>query len=252
MSLRIVTAILLGFPLLISNLSAEEWEVALKLTQRVTDLTQTLTQAEINALDEKLKLFEDTTSTQIVVVMVPTVGETPVEEAALRVAEENAIGRKGKDNGALLFIAKNDRRMRIEVGYGLEGTLPDALAGQIIRKEITPWFRQSNFYAGIDAGITAMMGATQHEYKAEPSPSGTGQNLFPFLILLFIFVFIMIMRRRSRSFWGGGPPIFFPGGMPRSGGWQSSGWGSSGGSWGGGGFSGGGGSFGGGGASGGW
>jgi uncharacterized protein len=247
MSPRIVAAILLSFPLLISHLSAEEWEVPLKLTRRVTDLTQTLTQAEINTLDGKLAQFEDTTSTQIVVVMVSTIGETPIEEAALRVAEENSIGRKGKDNGALLFIAKNDRRMRIEVGYGLEGALPDALAGQIIRKEITPWFRQGNFYAGIDAGITAMMAATQYEYKADGSPSGTARGLSPFVIILLVFFFMLMLRRRSKSLRGGGLPIFFPGGIPRSGGW-----GSGGGGWGGGGFSGGGGSFGGGGASGGW
>ncbi len=227
---------------------AGDWNQPLKLSHRVTDLTGTLSAPELSALESKLKEFEQTTSTQVVVVMVSTIGDTPIEDAALQVAETNGIGQKGKDNGALLFISKDDHLIRIEVGYGLEGTLTDALSGQIIRKEITPWFRQGNFYAGIDAGVNAIMAATKNEYKAD-EPRGQPLGGFPLLFIVFLFFFIMMAARRGRrSLLGVGAPFYYPGwgGIPRSGG---GGW--SGGSWGGG-FSGGGGSFGGGGASGRW
>ena len=245
---RLAAAVLLWQVLLTGSVDGRDWDSSLQLTRRVTDLTQTLTPSEVTALETKLKSFEDSTSTQVVVVMVSSIGESTIEEAALQVAEVNGIGRKGKDNGVLLFVAKDDRQMRIEVGYGLEGTLPDALAGQIIRKEITPWFRQGDFHAGIDAGITAIMAATRNEYKADEPPSDTP---FPFLIVLFILLFMLMMWRRKKFLGGGGTPIFFPGGIPRSGSWHSGGW-SGGGGGSGGGFSGGGGSFGGGGASGSW
>ena len=239
---RFAAAVLLCQALLAASVDAKDWDSSLKLTRRVTDLTQTLMPSEVTALEAKLKSFEDSTSTQVVVVIVSSIGESTIEEAALEIAEVNGIGRKGKDNGVLLFIAKDDRQMRIEVGYGLEGTLPDALAGQIVRKEITPWFRQNDYNAGIDAGVTAIMAATRNEYQADASPSGSP---VPFLVILFIILFMLMMWRRNKFLRGGGPPIFFPGGIPRSGSSHSGGWG-------GGGFSGGGGSFGGGGASGGW
>ncbi|HMK38496.1 MAG TPA: TPM domain-containing protein, partial [Bacteroidota bacterium] len=153
----------------------------------------------------------------------------------------NKIGRKGKDNGVLLVVARNDRKARIEVGYGLEGVLPDALAGQIIRHEIGPHFRQGD-YCGLRAGVEAIMSATKNEYQAEPSSRG-GRSSSTRLIFALVFVAFMVIRlarRRHGIFLGGGP-------------WIGGGWGSgSGGGFGGGGFGGGGGSFGGGGASGSW
>lgn len=236
---------LLILPLLISFALASDWNQPVKLSQRATDLTHTLSQSELSALEAKLKDFEQATSTQIVVVMVPSTGDTPIEEAALGIAETNGIGRKGKNNGVLLFIAKNDRHLRIEVGYGLEGALPDVLAGQIIRKEITPLFRDGRFYAGIDQGVNAIIAATRGEYKADTHQPNSLRGL-PFFLMIFVFFILFgVFRRRHRSFWGGGPPFYTSGlgGFPRSGG---GGWSS------GGGFSGGGGSFGGGGASGSW
>ncbi len=221
------------------------------LTRHMTDLTGTLSSQQVGALDNKLRQFEDSTSNQIVVLMIPTLGSASLEDYSLRVAEANRIGVKGRDNGALLFIAKDDRRVRIEVGYGLEGALPDIVAGQIIRHEIGPHFQSGEYYEGIDAAIDAMMAATKGEYKAEKkdkSPAGIGP-LVIFLVILFLILRSMFWRPRGlfgrrRSYWGGGP--FFGG----FGGFGGGGFGGGGG--GGGGFSGGGGSFGGGGASGGW
>jgi uncharacterized protein len=208
---------------------------------------------EISALNAKLQQYDQETSTQVVVLMVPTTDETPLEEASLKVAELNSIGRKGKNNGVLLFIAKNDRRIRIEVGYGLEGALPDITAGQIIRHEITPRFREGDYYAGIAAGVESIILATKNEYKAEPE-SGRNRG-FPFPLIFLVIIAFIVLSRMARG--GGpfsgvgtggrsGPFIFFP---PMGGG-RSSGGGFGG--FGGGGFSGGGGSFGGGGASGSW
>jgi len=212
------------------------------LTRRVTDLSSTLTSTELNALEQRLAAFERATSSQVVVVMLPELGRESIEDVSIRLAERNLIGRKGRDNGVLLLIAKNDRRVRIEVGYGLEGVLTDALSGQIIRNEIAPHFRLGHYYEGIAAGVDAIVAATRNEYQANPKqvdeePNGLNPLVILFLILLFGF--LRAGGRRRRILLGGMGPIFHGGGWGRSGGF-------------GGGFRGGGGSFGGGGSSGSW
>ena len=216
------------------------------LEHYATDLSGTLSAGEVSRLDQVLSSFDESTSTQIVVLMVSSLNGEDLEEYSLRLAEANKIGRKGKDNGALLLVARNDRKARIEVGYGLEGALPDALAGQIIRKEIGPHFSRGDYYGGLLAGVEAIMSATKNEYRAEPSSRGS-QGIPHLLFLAFIVAFFIfrITRGVRGMFWGGGPWI------GRGGGWGGGfGGGFGGGS--GGGFSGGGGSFGGGGASGSW
>lgn len=194
-------------------------------------------------LESKLASFDKATSTQVVVLMVPSIDSSSLEEASHRIAEENGIGQKEKNNGALLFIAKDDRKIRIEVGYGLEGVLTDALCGLIIRNEIVPRFRQGEFFGGVNAGIDAIFAATRNEYSAESSGKvGHAVGLLPIIVTIIIFLWVGSLNRRRRVIGGVFPPMFFPGGGGRSAG----GWG------GGGGFSGGGGSFGGGGASGSW
>ena len=128
--------------------AAQAWEAGTDgllpippLTARVTDLTQTLSAAEAQALEAKLADWEARTSNQLAVLLVPTTQPEPIEAYSLRVAEKWKIGRKGQDNGALFVVAKNDRKMRIEVGYGLEGVLPDVTANRIIREDVAPAFR---------------------------------------------------------------------------------------------------------------
>ena len=214
------------------------------LSRYVTDQTQSLSDAERDVIEKELSDFDAATSTQIVVVIVPTIGSESLEDASLRVAEENGIGQKGKNNGALLFVARDDRKIRIEVGYGLEGTLTDIVCGEIIRYEIAPRFREGRFFEGIEAGVTSMMKATKDEYTASrPRRPAGGFGLLPIIMIFAAVVFFSRIRRRGIL--GGALPMMFlsGGGFGRG----SSGWGG-----GGGGFSGGGGSFGGGGASGGW
>src|SRR5574340_907947 len=119
------------------------------LKSRVTDLTGTLSANEAVQLEQKLAAFEEKKGSQIAVLIVPTTQPETIEQYAIRVAEAWKLGRKGVDDGVLLLIAKNDRTLRIEVGYGLEGVLPDAIAKRIIDELIVPAFRQGDFAAGL-------------------------------------------------------------------------------------------------------
>jgi uncharacterized protein len=164
------------------------------LTARVTDVTQTLSASEKAALEAKLADFERRTGNQLVVLMVPTTRGEPIEGYSLRVAEGWKIGRKGQDNGALFVIAKDDRKMRIEVGYGLEGVLTDVTSRRIIAENVAPLFRQNRFGAGVDAGvdrIIAVVGTGQPlpaQQRATPSRRTQGFDFQTLLILLFVGV----------------------------------------------------------------
>ncbi|MBI4535055.1 MAG: TPM domain-containing protein, partial [Ignavibacteriae bacterium] len=160
-----------------------------QLKKRVTDLTGTLTEVQLATLEEKLSAFDRSTSTQIVVLILPTLGGESIEDFSLRVAETNRIGRKGKDNGVLLLVALEEKQIRIEVGYGLEGVLPDALAGNIIRNGIALNFSKGDFYAGIDAGISAIMLATRDEYNTDSRDN----RFLAFLTALLVFGFILFL-----------------------------------------------------------
>jgi len=173
------------------------------LTARVTDLTQTLAPAETAALEAKLADWEARTSSQLAVLVVPTTQPEPIESYALRVAEKWKIGRKGQDNGALFLIAKNDRKMRIEVGYGLEGTLTDVTARRIIAENVAPAFRENRFAAGINAGVDRII-AVVAEGKPLPPPKsesgrrpGGGFSFDTLLLILFVVVPVVggVLRR---------------------------------------------------------
>ena len=214
-------------------------------------------------VEEKLRQFEQATSTQIVVSVFPELPSPSLEDFTSRTAQAWRIGRKGLDNGAVLFVFVKDRAVRIEAGYGLEGALPDATAKRIIEEVILPEFRQGRFGAGLEAGADAMMAATRGEYTAPAVPAqgarrrSSGASILGFVAILLFINFILgrnmsrgryssYSRRGRRRGWGG--PVIWGGG----GGWGGGGFGGGGGGFGGGGFSGGGGSFGGGGASGRW
>jgi uncharacterized protein len=253
------------------------------LTGRVVDQTGTLAAADIASLTQTLQDLETRKGSQIAVLIVPTTDGEAIEQFSLRVAEAWKIGRKKIDDGALLVIAKNDRRLRIEVGYGLEGALNDATAKRIIDEVITPRFRNGDFAGGVSAGIERIVAVIDGEPLPAPAPqksSGASSNFDPFNPFLLFAVFIVggILRstlgRLVGSFTTGGIVgalawfiagslaasvivgviafiiTMFGGMMSSFGGGRGSYSGSIGSS--GGGFSGGGGSFGGGGASGSW
>ena len=220
---------------------------------RVTDLTGTLSDEATGRLERKLRDYERETSNQIIVLMIPALEGGSIEDYTMQVAERNKVGKKGRDNGVLLVIARDDRKMRIEVGYGLEGVITDALSDQIIRRVIAPKFRSQDFEGGIESGIDAIMEAARGEFKGESPRQGQRGLPIPAVVILFILfgAFARLFHRGRRVLMGPGGfvtrgPWWFGGGGFGGGGFGGGGFG------GGGGFSGGGGSFGGGGASGSW
>ncbi|MGH8619639.1 MAG: TPM domain-containing protein [Burkholderiales bacterium] len=151
------------------------------LKGRVTDLTNTLDAGQRQDLEAKLAAFEMKKGSQIAVLLVPTTQPETIEQYGLRVAETWKLGRKGVDDGALLVVAKDDRRLRIEVGYGLEGALNDAIAKRIVSDIITPRFKQGDFPGGIDAGVEAMIKVIDGEpLPAPPAPRASDGGGFDF------------------------------------------------------------------------
>lgn len=242
---KIIIFLALLFPLL----SSAQLQIPELWGTRIHDEAKVLTLAFINELEQQLKLHEDSTSNQLAILIVPSLNDVPIEDYTLRVAEEWKLGQEEKDNGAILFIALNDRKVRIEVGEGLEGVLPDAICNQIIRNEIAPYFRQDNYEGGIRAAVTAMVSAIGGEYEVENGPvarrKGRGGSLWGTLIILTIIIIISRIRGGGGNYRGGG--------WSSGAGWYGGGFSGRGGGGGfGGGFSGGGGGFSGGGSSGSW
>jgi uncharacterized protein len=230
----------------------------------VNDYTNTLSAAEISALEGKLVAFDDSTSTQIAVVLIQSLDGNDISDYGTKLAHSWGIGQKGRDNGVLVLASLGDRKVTIQTGYGVEGALPDAIAKRIIENEIKPYFRQGNYYQGLDNATDAIIAYTKGEYKAErKQPAQRGGN-GAFLIIIIIIIIIIISKRGGR---GGGQVIGGRGaaspfwwllmgsgmGRNRGGGWGGFSGGGGFGGGGGGGFGGfGGGGFGGGGSSGSW
>ena len=256
--------------------NAQDFPPAPVPAKLVNDFAQILTASQRQNLEQVLVAFDDSTSNQIAVVTLQSVGGYDIAQYAAELAERWGIGRNGRDNGILLLVAVQDRRVSIATGYGLEGAVPDAIAKRIINTDITPAFKQNDYYAGIARGVRSLMLHTRGEYESIPRdplpnsgdrPIGMGTV---FIIILLIFLFFRGRNNRNdnnrRDGWkngrGGGRgrgagsllPWILLGGLGRGGG---SSWGDfqggSGSFGGGGGFGGfGGGGFGGGGASGSW
>lgn len=252
------------------------------LTHRVTDLTGTLTPQQQQTLEQSLQAFEARKGSQIALLIVPSTAPEAIEQYSIRVVEQWKLGRKNVDDGALLLIAKNDRTLRIEVGYGLEGALNDATCQRIISEIIVPAFKQGDFYGGIQAGLERMIKVVDGEPLPPVQPQvAVPEGVMQVLPILFVVALIggSILRSIFGSLFGalltggligllawlltsfvvialiaGIAAAFFTliGNNVGMGGGYYRGGGSGGGGFGGGGFSGGGGGFGGGGASGRW
>jgi uncharacterized protein len=256
------------------------------LTGRVVDQTATLTREQQSTLEQTLQAFEARKGSQIAVLIVPTSAPESIEQYALRVVEQWKLGRKKVDDGAILVVAKNDRTLRIEVGYGLEGSLTDAASRRIIGDTITPRFKEGDFYGGVSAGIDQMIRVIDGDPLPPPGRSAAAgdadtRQLLPVILLLAIVggtVLRSVLGRLPGSIVTGGAVAILAwlfagvaamalvagvlaflftlvgGGMGRHGGWYGGGGhhGAFGGIGRGGGFSGGGGGFGGGGSSGRW
>ncbi|MGH8279658.1 MAG: TPM domain-containing protein [Gammaproteobacteria bacterium] len=234
------------------------------LTGPVVDDAHLLPPEVFQSLSQQLAAYAHNTGTQLVVVTLPTLKGYPIDMYGYQLGRHWGIGQKGKNNGAMLIVDAGEKQMRIEVGYGLEGTLTDATSFEIIHNIITPRFKQGDFAGGIQAGVSAILGVLGHEQTAvhqQRVRNGSGTGIL-MLIIIVIALLPLLFAMFSKGGRGG------PGGHGRTGGMGWLGWmalgmlgggmlggGGFGGGFGGGGFggfSGGGGSFGGGGASGGW
>jgi uncharacterized protein len=274
-----------GLFLLLCALTAWAQVAVPELTRRVTDLTATLNADQVAALETKLAAFEAQRGSQIAVLIVPTTQPEDIAQFGIRVADQWKVGREKLDDGVIFIVAKEDRKLRLEVGYGLEGPIPDAIAKRVIAETITPFFKAGDYYGGIDAGVTQLMRLIEGEQLPPPAASASGgddvgDGAFVLLIVGGIvagWLFSLLMSRPAAggvAALGSGvvgaillgltPVLLFiavfvffgvAGGFRHGGGWSSGrgpwggggGFGGGGGSWGGGG-----GGFGGGGASGSW
>lgn len=161
-----------------------------QLHSRVNDYAAMLSPETVQGLEGKLAEFERKESTQVVVLTVPTLAGDSLEDFSIRVAESWRIGQRGTDNGVILVIAAQDRKMRIEVGRGLEGVLTDLLSGRIIRDEIAPRFREGDIDGGVIAGVSAIMSAVTGEYQAQPRDLRSGRKSAPPVLTLFVFLVV--------------------------------------------------------------
>jgi uncharacterized protein len=259
---RALAAIIVGFAFIIAALSSgasgqsvsPSWP---SLAGRVVDAANLLKPEDRASLEQKLKAHEDKTTDQLVVATVPSLQGLTVEDYANRLFRHWQLGQKARNNGVLFLVAPTERKVRLEVGYGLEGALTDALSKVIIATAVAPRFKQNDFAGGINAGVDAVLSiltgdAEEWQRRAKVRDDQAG-GLDPIVAIVMIIILILVLR----SLMGGGGPgrahrtrrgswIVIPTGGS-GGGWSGGGW-----SGGGGGFSGGGGSSGGGGASGDW
>src|SRR3546814_618653 len=171
--LRFALYAVLAMAALLSGAHAEQIPVP-ELKAWVTDQTGTLDAPAKASLEKKLSVLDESKGAQIAVLVIPTTGEDTIESYARRVFDQWRIGRASVDDGILLLVAKDDRRLRIEVGYGLEGAVPDLLAGRIIREQITPRFKQGDYAGGIVAGVDSLVALVEGETL--PAPPATAAN----------------------------------------------------------------------------
>jgi uncharacterized protein len=179
------------------------WALAVPaLKGRINDYAGLLSSATAQQLDAGLAQLESTDSTQIVVLTIPSLEGDSLEDFSIRVVEQWQIGQKGKDNGALLLVSKNDRKIRIEVGYGLEGKLTDLVSGRIIRNIIVPQFKMGRYDQGIIDGVSAMAGVVRGEFTAPATTrrSGSRRGASPGLVgVLALLFFVNMLGRINRG-----------------------------------------------------
>jgi len=194
------------FGILFFNLSHTVFalEIPARPDGHVTDKANLLSPQSKEKLEKFLDDFERKTSNQIVVVTFPSLEGESLEDFSIRLAERWRIGQKSRDNGVIFLIFKDDHKMRIEVGYGLEGVLPDALAGQIIQQVAAPYFRRGEYENGIFSAVDAICRATQGEFKGSGESFGAnreGDSTFKFILIFIFIISIIDFIRYSGYFW---------------------------------------------------
>jgi uncharacterized protein len=204
--------IILFIGLLVSTLSVFAQQLPPKPTTIVTDYTNTLTADEKQRLESKLVAFNDSSSTQIAVVILQSIGQYDVNDYAQKLGRAWGVGQKGKNNGIMVLVAKDDHKLSIQTGYGVEGALPDIITQQIRVNDMNPRFKQGDFYGGLDAGTDDIIKYTKGEYnddKKAHAKKDSGGSPVGFVVIIVVFILIMVFRNRGG---GGGQVIGSRGG----------------------------------------
>ena len=190
---------------LLASLTGLAQEFPEKPNRLVNDYTGTLSQDQIYQLEQKLVAFDDSTSTQIAVVLIQSVGVYDISDYTVRLAEAWGVGQKGKNNGLVLLAALKDRKVSIQTGYGLEGALPDAITKRIIENEIKPSFREGNYYAGLDKATDAIIAYTKGEYKNDDARARPAKESgkFPVGLIILIIIIIVVISKKGGGGKGG-------------------------------------------------
>jgi uncharacterized protein len=190
-SLRCISRSVAACALLAAAAAAQAQTAVPPLTARVTDLTGTLSGEAVTRIEAKLADLQTRKGSQLAVLIVPSTAPEEIEQFSIRVEDAWKLGRKGVDDGAYLIVAKNDRRVRIEVGYGLEGALPDAIANRIITETITPHFKLGDYEGGVEAGVDQMISVINGEQLPQPDKKwDRSSGIGDFLPLLLVGVFV--------------------------------------------------------------
>ncbi len=192
--LRSLTPMIFGvfFLVLFSSAASANFKIPEQPDGYVTDHAALLSPSTRNQLEAYLNDFEAKTSTQIAVAIFPSLEGGSLEDISIRLAQKWKIGQKGRNNGVLFLIFKEDRKIRIEVGYGLEGVLTDALSSQIIRNEVAPYFRMGDYASGVIEGVKAICTATQGEYQALPAQQNNDATALVKVIGLLILIILIL------------------------------------------------------------
>src|SRR6185369_16867876 len=200
---RFLRFLILAIPVLMP-FSATALDVP-QLAGRINDYARVLSPEAATRLERKLAAFEQEQSTQVVVLTVPSLQGEDIDQFAIRVADQWRIGQKGKDNGVILILAQAEHKVRIEVGMGLQGVLPDITAGRIIRDVMRPYLKSGNFDRGVEAGIEAVMAATKGEFKAAPQEAKRKPHrTSPSTVTLFLLVAVAALILGTFSRYLGG------------------------------------------------
>lgn len=187
------------FLVFVSSAAIAQDDFPSRANRLVTDFTNTLSQSEQNQLEQKLVAFNDSTSTQIAVVLMRSTGNYEISEYAVQLGNKWGIGKKSKNNGILILLAVDDRKISIQTGFGMEGVAPDVLIKRIIENDMTPHFKKGDYYGGLEQGTNTLMELVKGEYSADEYMKG-GEQRFPwFMILIIIFIVIISVGAKANS-----------------------------------------------------
>lgn len=165
----------------------------------VNDFTGTLSKEEVNALEQKMLAYEDSTTSQVSIVLIRSIGPYDISDYTIQLAEKWGIGRKDRENGVLILAALDDRKVFIATGYGMEGAIPDIMARRIIDQVIVPSFRMEDYYAGLDKATDMIFKLASGEYKAEEAAQRGNSGGAGFFVMMFIFIFVILPLVKNKK-----------------------------------------------------